>query len=168
MSVTRTRRAVLGVVLACAVLSAAGCSSSKSGSTTTTPAATSASATGGSPSASASGSASKSSSASKSASGSASSSPSGSASASGVTSATITIKNFAFGPADLTVAPGAKITVVNQDSTTHTLTATGSKAFDTGDLAGGKSATITAPTTPGSYPYICSIHTYMKGTLTVK
>ncbi|GAA1247305.1 hypothetical protein GCM10009665_42870 [Kitasatospora nipponensis] len=78
----------------------------------------------------------------------------------------VTIKNFAFTPADLTVAPGTVITVTNQDTTAHTLTATG-KEFDTGTLEPGKSATITAPTTAGSYPFICTIHPFMKGTLTV-
>lgn len=81
---------------------------------------------------------------------------------------TIVIKNFAFSPADLTVAPGAKVTVTNEDTVAHTVTATGDKAFDTGDIAGGKTVTFTAPSTDGSYPYICSIHTYMQGTLVVK
>ncbi|MGW2402696.1 cupredoxin domain-containing protein [Kitasatospora sp. NPDC001664] len=79
----------------------------------------------------------------------------------------ITIKDFAFAPADLTVAPGTRITVTNQDNTPHTVTAT-TKAFDTDRIDGGKSTTFTAPTTPGSYPYICGIHPGMTGTLTVK
>lgn len=83
------------------------------------------------------------------------------------TSNTITIKNFAFSPSDMTVAPGTKITVVNQDSVTHTVTATGNKAFDTGDIPAGGTTTFTAPSTAGAYPFICSIHTYMAGTLTV-
>lgn len=80
----------------------------------------------------------------------------------------IVISNFAFSPAALTVAAGQTVTVVNNDSTTHTLTATTGKAFDTGDLAPGKTATFTAPTTPGTYSYICTIHPFMHGTLTVK
>jgi plastocyanin len=80
---------------------------------------------------------------------------------------TIIIQNFAFHPASLTVQPGAKVTVTNEDSTTHTVTATGAKAFDTGDVAPGKTVTFTAPTTAGAYAYICSIHQYMQGTLTV-
>lgn len=80
----------------------------------------------------------------------------------------VTIDNFKFQPASLTVAPGTKITVVNKDTTTHTLTATKGATFDTGDLAPGKSATITAPSKAGAFPYDCSIHPFMKGTLTVK
>lgn len=80
----------------------------------------------------------------------------------------VTIDNFTFRPAALTVAPGAKVTVVNNDTTTHTLTATKGASFDTGDIAPGKSATFTAPSKPGAFPYDCTIHPFMKGTLTVK
>ena len=78
----------------------------------------------------------------------------------------ITIQNFAFSPTDLTVAPGATVTVTNKDQVTHTLTAT-KGGFDTGDIPAGQSKTFTAPKTPGTYPYICSIHQYMSGTLVV-
>ncbi|MEV0411172.1 cupredoxin domain-containing protein [Streptomyces sp. NPDC050448] len=79
----------------------------------------------------------------------------------------IVIENFTFSPADLQVRPGAKITVVNRDSASHTVTATGDKAFDTGTIRAGATATFTAPSTPGSYAYLCTIHPNMKGTLTV-
>lgn len=81
--------------------------------------------------------------------------------------AQIVIDNFAFSPANLTVRPGQTVTVVNHDSVTHTLTASSGAAFDTGAVNPGKSATITAPTTPGAYPYVCTIHASMHGTLTV-
>ena len=80
---------------------------------------------------------------------------------------TIVIKNFGFQPGTLTVAPGATVTVHNEDSAAHTVTATGAKAFDTGDIAGNATTTFTAPTKTGTYPYICSIHNYMQGTLIV-
>jgi plastocyanin len=82
---------------------------------------------------------------------------------------TIVISNFAFRSSDLVVSPGARITVHNQDPTTHTLTSSGSaKAFDTGDIAAGATATFTAPSQPGTYPYICQIHQFMHGSLTVR
>ncbi|UXY32311.1 cupredoxin domain-containing protein [Streptomyces sp. HUAS TT20] len=81
--------------------------------------------------------------------------------------ARIVIENFAFSPANLHVRPGTKVTVVNRDSASHTVTATGDKAFDTGSIAGDVTATFTAPSAPGSYSYICTIHPTMKGTLTV-
>ncbi|MFI6698776.1 cupredoxin domain-containing protein [Streptomyces sp. NPDC050509] len=95
-----------------------------------------------------------------------SASPSPSASAGG--SARVTIDNFAFAPAALTVAPGTEVTVVNKDSVAHTLTATPGKAFDTGTIGPGKTATFTAPGKAGAYPYTCTIHPFMKGKLTVR
>lgn len=80
---------------------------------------------------------------------------------------TVVIKNFAYGPATMTVAPGTKITVVNQDRAPHTVTAV-NKSFDTGTIAGGQRGEMTAPTTPGTYPYICAMHPSMTGTLIVK
>lgn len=81
---------------------------------------------------------------------------------------TIVIKSFMFAPMTLTVSPGATVSVTNDDTVAHTLTATGNKAFGTGDVAPGKTVTFTAPGTAGSYSYICSIHQYMQGTLIVK
>ena len=77
----------------------------------------------------------------------------------------IVIKNFAYAPVSITVKPGATVTVKNEDVAAHTVT-DGSK-FDTGDIAPGASKTFTAPTTAGSYPYICTIHQFMHGTLVV-
>jgi plastocyanin len=79
----------------------------------------------------------------------------------------LVIKNFAFHPADFTVAPGATITVTNEDSVTHTFTARDG-AFNTGDIPPGHTVTVTAPTKPGSYPYLCLIHQFMTGVLTVR
>ncbi len=84
--------------------------------------------------------------------------------ASGAT--TIVIRNFAFSPATTTVTPGATVTVDNEDQVTHTLTSSKGD-FTTGDIPPGHSKTFTAPTTAGSYPYICSIHQYMSGILKV-
>ncbi|HWC39873.1 MAG TPA: cupredoxin domain-containing protein [Acidimicrobiales bacterium] len=80
--------------------------------------------------------------------------------------ATITIKNFAFQPPNMTVKAGTRITVTNQDSAAHTVTAN-NNAFDTGDINGGASKTFTAPSNLGSYAYHCTIHPFMHGTLTV-
>lgn len=79
---------------------------------------------------------------------------------------TIEIKNFAFSPKSLTVAPGATVTVTNEDQVAHTLTAT-KGGFNTGDIAPGQFKTFTAPNAAGSYPYMCNIHQYMTGMLTV-
>ena len=91
-----------------------------------------------------------------------------SASPSGSKQTRIVIKDFAFTPSTLTVAPGAKVTVVNEDSTTHTVTATDAKAFDTGNIDANRTVTFTEPSKSGTYPYKCTIHPNMKGSLTVR
>jgi plastocyanin len=88
---------------------------------------------------------------------------SGSAAAGG-SSAVITIQDFAF-TTPTSVSPGAKVTVQNKDSTAHTVTADSGSAFD--DQAQPGNSTFTAPSKPGSYPFHCSIHPEMHGTLVV-
>jgi plastocyanin len=83
-----------------------------------------------------------------------------------VSSASITISNFMFTPMAVTVQPGSTISVTNKDSVTHHLMAIGG-TFDTGDIGPGKTVTFTAPKHRGTYGYICSIHQYMRGTITV-
>jgi plastocyanin len=78
----------------------------------------------------------------------------------------ISISMFTFSPARLVVAPGALVRVTNADSVTHTLTAIGS-AFNTGDINEGQTVDFTAPLTPGTYDYDCSIHPFMHGVLVV-
>ncbi len=80
---------------------------------------------------------------------------------------TIVIKNFTFMPTTLTVAPGTEITVIDQDQAPHTMTAN-DKSFDSGTISGGQHGEVTAPIKPGSYPYVCTIHQYMTGTLIVQ
>lgn len=78
----------------------------------------------------------------------------------------ITIVDFAYQGPD-SVAPGTEITVTNEDSAPHTVTAEDDGGFDV-TVAGGETVTFTAPSEPGSYPYICTFHPDMAGTLVVK
>ena len=80
--------------------------------------------------------------------------------------AMITIENMAFGQ-PLTVAPGVEITIANNDSVEHSVTSDTAGAFEV-DVDGKKKGTLIAPTQPGEYPFHCSYHPYMKGTLIVK
>ena len=77
----------------------------------------------------------------------------------------ITIRSFAFSPTPLRVKAGTTIRVANADGTTHTLTADNG-SFDTGNVDGGATATITVPS-PGRFTYHCDIHNYMTGTIQV-
>jgi plastocyanin len=133
--------------LAAVALLAAGCGSSSSSSSaghTTSASATASSAT-----------------TTASASSAASASPAGPAKH----AVTVAIKNYAYSPATVTVAPGARVTWVNHDATTHTATDGG--AFDTGNINPGQSRSVTL-SKPGTYQYMCSFHPFMHGTIIVK
>ena len=79
---------------------------------------------------------------------------------------TVTMKGLAFNPTALTIAKGATVTWTNDDSTTHTVTSdTG--AFDSGNLSPGATYTRQFNDT-GTFPYHCTIHPFMKATITVQ
>ncbi len=82
-------------------------------------------------------------------------------------SATITIKNYAYSPSSLSVSPGETIIVQNNDQMAHTVTAK-DQAFDTGGIPAGSSTSFKAPEKAGSYEYSCTFHTFMHGVLIVK
>ncbi|MHB0878180.1 MAG: cupredoxin domain-containing protein [Anaerolineae bacterium] len=85
--------------------------------------------------------------------------------------AEVVLKNFAFAPKELTVSVGTTITWTNQDSTAHTVTAgqrgSPSGLFDSGQLAAGRSFSF-AFSEAGTYPYFCSLHPGMDGTIIVQ
>jgi len=78
----------------------------------------------------------------------------------------IEIKDYAYSPADLSVAKGTTVTFSNGDSTNHTATATDATALDTGTIAPGKSKAVTLETA-GTFQYFCAFHPFMKGKITV-
>ena len=71
-----------------------------------------------------------------------------------------------FSPANLTVKVGKTVTWVNKDTVTHTVTSDGSSLFDSGFMPTGATFQFTF-TTAGTYPYYCTVHPYMKGTIVV-
>jgi plastocyanin len=77
----------------------------------------------------------------------------------------VSISNYAFHPATLTVAAGTRITFTNHDQTAHTATA--SSGFDTGTVDPGKSGTVTFKK-PGTYTYYCQFHAFMHGEVIVR
>jgi plastocyanin len=79
----------------------------------------------------------------------------------------VEIKDFAYAPADLTVAGGTTVEFPNEDSTPHTATSKSSGAFDTGTIQPGKSAELTFDEA-GTFAYYCQFHPFMKGTITVE
>jgi plastocyanin len=82
-------------------------------------------------------------------------------------SQTISIQNFKFNPDKLTVKVGDKVSVTNLDAgAPHSLTAD-DKSFDTGTFNKGDSPKTIALKKAGSFPYHCTVHNFMKGTITV-
>jgi plastocyanin len=79
--------------------------------------------------------------------------------------ANVTIDNFTFAPAELTVKVGTTVTWTNHDDIPHTVVSAGkfrSKALDTDNSF---SFTFTAA---GDYKYFCSLHPHMTGMIKVE
>src|ERR1700720_3848494 len=78
----------------------------------------------------------------------------------------IKINNFSFAPGTFTVAAGTTVTWINHDDIPHTAVSTDgvfkSKVMDTDEKF---SYTFTKA---GTYPYFCSIHPKMTGTIVVQ
>ncbi len=79
--------------------------------------------------------------------------------------ATVKVSNFKYQPADLKINVGETVQFINQDEEPHTVTAKdgsfNSKALDTDQ------AWASTFTTPGTFPYVCTIHPFMQGKITV-
>lgn len=93
---------------------------------------------------------------------------SGPAAAAGPVSAGITIDNFAFSPAVLTVAAGTRVVWTNRDDSPHRVVSDAtppdfrSPALDTGD------AFDAVFDRPGRWGYFCSLHPHMRGSVVVQ
>jgi plastocyanin len=79
----------------------------------------------------------------------------------------VTIVDYTYKPAQLTVAAGTTVKFTNQDSTPHTVTSKQSGAFETGSIDTGKTDEITLAKA-GTYAYYCAFHPFMKGTIEVE
>lgn len=78
------------------------------------------------------------------------------------------IEGTQFKPEDLTVKRGDMVVWINKDPFPHTATATASAGgFDSKSIASGKSWKYTSRKA-GVFPYSCTLHTTMKGTLHVE
>ena len=89
------------------------------------------------------------------------------ASAARAVDATVTIDNFSFTPASVTVPVGTRVTWTNRDDIPHTVT-------DAAKPGGEKSAPLDTGnsysrtfTTAGTFGYFCSLHPHMQGTVVV-
>src|SRR5947209_17122 len=77
-----------------------------------------------------------------------------------------TFSGFCFAPASVSLTVGATVTWSNTTGAPHTATSDAG-LWDTAVVNAGQMATITF-STPGSFPYHCSIHADMHGTVVVQ
>ena len=87
-----------------------------------------------------------------------------SATAQGMTTQ-VSIQDFFFSPANVTVEPGTTVTWVNEGTVPHTVTSDDGQ-FDSGVLMPGDSYTVMFKG-HGTITYHCSIHPSMTGSVTV-
>ena len=79
----------------------------------------------------------------------------------------VTIQDYVYKPARITVAKGTTIDFTNKDSTAHTVTSTDSGIFESGSIPPGKTGSITLNKT-GTFTFYCAFHPFMKGTVSVE
>jgi len=77
----------------------------------------------------------------------------------------VSIVDFDYQPTALSISAGSSVTFVNRGAALHTITARDG-SFDSGFLAAGGTYRRTFPTA-GTYPYFCSIHPNMLGSVLV-
>lgn len=94
--------------------------------------------------------------------------------ASAAAPAYVSTVNSLYVPGDVTVVQGGTLTLVNGENIAHDVVSSdvedGSPLFQSSVVLGvGATAEVRrVPTlTPGIYPFFCSVHEYMRGTLTV-
>ncbi len=81
--------------------------------------------------------------------------------------AAVRISNFQFTPKTLTVKPGTEVTWTNDDTAVHSIKDTSPLATPVSRDLGQRATFSITYERPGSYSYICGIHQYMAGTVTV-
>ena len=79
----------------------------------------------------------------------------------------ITIDNFSFAPATLTVSPGTEVTWVNHDDIPHTVVSDDKATFKSRALDTDEKFSFTF-TKPGTYTYFCSLHPKMTAKVVVQ
>jgi len=85
-----------------------------------------------------------------------------------VAAAKVTIANYKFMPASITVKAGGTVTWTNTDSDRHTASSDAEpRVFDTNTLNKGQSKAVSFKK-PGTYRYLCVYHAFMQGTVVVK
>ncbi len=83
----------------------------------------------------------------------------------------VQIKDFLYGPDEISVSVGTKVTFTNDDSAPHTATSGPSPnadgVFEAGTLMKGDSKSVKIAKA-GTFAYYCAIHPFMKATVIAK
>jgi plastocyanin len=79
----------------------------------------------------------------------------------------VEIRDYAFHPAEIHVAPGVTITWVNRDVEAHTSTSDDGSTWDSGLLFENETYERSFDQT-GEFPYHCAPHPFMKGVVIVE
>lgn len=82
--------------------------------------------------------------------------------------ATVIIQNFAYTPNEIKIKAGQTVNFTNKDLVGHSLTSDDGTSFNTNVIGQNQSAAFTAPAKPGNYPFHCTPHPGIKGTLVVE
>jgi len=93
-------------------------------------------------------------------------SPTPSATSVSIVSGSRTLTTNAYSPNPVTLTRGGTVTWVNNDSIAHTSTSD-ANVWNSGSIAPGANFSMTFPTA-GTFPYHCTIHPGMVGTITVQ
>jgi plastocyanin len=83
-----------------------------------------------------------------------------------VATSAVTVENFAFSPAAITVKAGTTVTWTNRDEEPHSVVSS-DEPMRSPTLAGQSNTFSHTFTRPGRYAYNCGIHPYMHGTVEV-
>lgn len=85
--------------------------------------------------------------------------------------AAVDVKTFKFRPDTITVAAGTRVTWTNQDEIEHTVTSGtpehGDDRFASGTMSAKGAAHAAVFEKPGTYPYYCERHPFMRGAIHV-
>lgn len=82
-------------------------------------------------------------------------------------SVTVEIPGFRFDPDPLRVKVGTAVVWHNGHDQAHTSTGAGTKRWNTQNIAPGATSAPVTFDEPGTYPYFCALHPFMKGTVEV-
>src|SRR3954447_1975410 len=80
----------------------------------------------------------------------------------------VSIDNFTFAPAVLTIAPGTKVTWTNHDDIPHTVTSNQDPAHMRSPVLDTDDTYSLTFDKPGTYGFFCSLHPHMQSQVVVR